>query len=1452
MLMKIRQVLPRRFFCISSTQFPKKIAYQTKDRSLFSSFPQSLITATIIKRHSSFTHGTKHNGYRSKTEGATFRAKILYESHHRKPGSIKPRIMHGISEPGQRSIRPRTGNRPDISSSHRNGSIKPRVIAHHVSRRRHKQGSSTPRIRRRGPLRNLGSRKLTRASKRRSSQHKVNVRTYSATRVEQTPLNFYFAEFLGGNFQRQARLIFKEESIDQYFQHIRHNKEFTAEEITMIINDFHKAAILLNQTRKALAFCREVWIEAFANKSDSQSVLLLKQKLIGQREILNRSLIENGRADLYRKYIQPMLKDSDFAITPLESDYILEISHVKRSCSKANELYSKGRLRLVLERDIPIELKRRLLKSIIIPTLRQSIHKQVHIQAIKDFMRYAKIIEQKEWYDFADFHEYDEILELIAIRPWRSNFIQYAKSLVVIVQRTYWNKAAGYIFLTRIMRSIVDKHPHLALRYFRFKEVEVKYRGVPREMVLFKPDLTCAMKACIALDTDHLYRLYTDHPELQDKEQDEIILRFLLIKKQWELLQKKFEELYQRRRHPDIEHYAVTMEGLELLHAEREIRRLFNEITGKQLKLNGKVFSMWLRSYVRSDQLERVTDLIEQYLSLCRDDKAEPDGIKDIVKVMLEIPMSQGDPTELVTTIGKYLQKEVDEKLPMVSEDALVYSIKFMATNFAIKELEDLRELISQYKKFLTTVYENLIVAYTHFGQFERADEICFEAHAASPIPFTEGSIYYVQYRNMKKYLAQAPDQMSFLECWRRIKYPLHIIRKSKIYLLFNRDPRLAAENIRLTFESDLREPYVKLKHLQHRHMRHSSCYEPFIEYHYERKNYQNTISRYLSLLASKLQPSSRAYLMVLEAILNVDKELGDGLFKNSRSFFLHILNAYGIVKSHTKSHRVDFKDDAEDIAKCIGLYCSFNGKKALPFVLRFIEKCKEEFGIIPFPVRNVIYEAFQNMSMASEQSTPHPSLGIVHAKHQPLIEESPSHGTNEKLLEESTSSEKSHEVSIAHEAKDKSNEIITSNSENHSQGNDQVPDVTDSSHASSGATQVQHVKRFNIVDVMRRVSSANQLKIVNPTMANLELHIQMEVPELGRNRFEDIFDVYSKFIADYPYKEEEIIIPPALKQAVTSAMLSRLSELKNGFDSDGSHKVAQMLIKMMNNDNITFEQRDLPKIFQFLLGFPNDRYLEKVLDICENQLVYNNWKYFAAMKEKRLCYMCFLSEVLHAYPDVTDETIDKYYRIFSEFYGVNAAMVKKSPIYNERTLLRGRTGRLFSVASDHYKHRSMTMPQFVEYFNPERIPKFVHITNNMRNLLIEKVGQFCQGDEHKAFELMDKYPSTIQYLNSINLQWQEFLDIPPIIRKSTVRESRPKPRLLPRLKFATLARNPYKITISKKSLRRNHITNLALKAKGVLEELEEDQEIAQQNTNEQLENGGKDDEVETFSSTCK
>lgn len=132
--------------------------------------------------------------------------------------------------------------------------------------------------------------------------------------------------------------------------------------------------------------------------------------------------------------------------------------------------------------------------------------------------------------------------------------------------------------------SATASAPNYVLKYWQYKVKHSRQMGLAPSRVLNYKDLKYAMQSLLSMNYHkEVEELYWNFPTLHDDDQIEVLLELCAVSKDWEGLQKRFEEMYGRGNLPLTVHYAIVMNALATVGAKQEVDNLFQQLIERKL-----------------------------------------------------------------------------------------------------------------------------------------------------------------------------------------------------------------------------------------------------------------------------------------------------------------------------------------------------------------------------------------------------------------------------------------------------------------------------------------------------------------------------------------------------------------------------------------------------------------------------------------------------------------------------------------------------------------------------------------------------------------------------------------------------------------------------------------------------------------------------------------------------
>lgn len=810
----------------------------------------------------------------------------------------------------------------------------------------------------------------------RSSKYafKLQCRSYATFDYASAPSKEMVASFFDHQYVRINTWIFKDDEHRQSFlNYLQNQSSFTKDEIKEVVELHGRLVEVLNELQIGFPFLEKMWDAIFNRVVCDNSVTVLQKAIIEGRDLLTNVLIRSARYDLYKKIVAPRL--IHFQSSPNKSDELIEIIQLQSTEHAGITFNSKNIENYLLDnKNKNLIMKQQLITLIICTSLNLNRGLQytkrdytAQIYLIENFIAWTKMIENGEWFCNPDATQYDEVLKLIGIPPGDFRIEEYLQDILKVVEKEFHTKNL-YIFITSIMRTLVEKAPHLTYKYFYFKDAQIRQRSLDRSNVLIRDDLTYTMQACLKFDSQRLFDLYKNNQDLHDGDegdQESLILELSKLTKDWNALQKKFESMYGRGNLPLTVHYGIAMQALNTLQADEELERLYEQLQKRGLHLNSTVMDALIRSKIRLQDQTRVVELFEIYAQMSAQGKADPKSIQTLFPLILNIPMRNRETSLVFDYLKQYLQREKETGHTFINGSTFQKVMQYAAGIPSIKTIEATKNLVEEYGKHSTEYYVGLISAYSNLDQFERADNIVYEAHRMSRIPFGEIQIWALQLKNNMRWRIRSPDTITTRYNEIKIDFITRMSFCSKLQLFY--DPggiSLISDIIQnLHNNNKHREELILFRRSRILQLRDERIYTTRLNSLRRNFEWYEILKEFDEMNGKNILITARTYRFVLAAVLNLDAKAGFG-FDNSTDMLKQVLRFYGLSNESTKNDHLSLEDDVLYLARMVIDFVDIVGpEQSSTLYLNFVKQIYDKLGKnLDYRLSLILYEGLVNV----------------------------------------------------------------------------------------------------------------------------------------------------------------------------------------------------------------------------------------------------------------------------------------------------------------------------------------------------------------------------------------------------------------------------------------------------------------------------------------------------------
>lgn len=226
----------------------------------------------------------------------------------------------------------------------------------------------------------------------------------------------------------------------------------------------------------------------------------------------------------------------------------------------------------------------------------------------------------------------------------------------------------------------------------------------------------------------------------------------------------------------------------------------------------------------------------------------------------------------------------------------------------------------------------------------------------------------------------------------------------------------------------------------------------------------------------------------------------------------------------------------------------------------------------------------------------------------------------------------------------------------------------------------------------------------------------------------------------------ETFSLPPQLRNEYLNLVEVKLTCLSEEDQVLSRRNGFLELMEQLQRHGLTLAAKPLNTIFIYLLKNWPLTYLESIISICEENLVKGNRHDALVGRKYQYFYkLVILDTARFKHPDYI-----KKFEILNEFYGVTSVESLEREFKNVD--VPKRIGLLVQQKIDHERTRNWTSKRIfgdiAGFFNPERTqPNIARISTRVCELLYKSIKDLYNTNNAQAFDLMSKYPDTIDYV---------------------------------------------------------------------------------------------------------
>lgn len=709
----------------------------------------------------------------------------------------------------------------------------------------------------------------------------------------------------------------------------------------------------------------ETWKAIFSRKDSEPNTLFLHRKFLEKKDVFIHLLINNRKYSTYTELIEPLYRrfGTDY-VAPSWTDTL-----ISTFCFKTNPdglgVYDIASIVLFLKKsDSSIEKKRELLTIFARKGILYAKDNKEGFLIARDFFKCLKYLGDDHLL-FLDeiYNVYAKAFQLITTPSTDENLNERLYKIRQIISKLDLQPQAYLHFLTTSMKIMLPFSPSLVIAYWKAKKEYVLGESNSFGNKLSSDDLTYAM---LAYSSMNMYQtaidLYKENEELQSENQIEVLLKISEGSKDFRLMQKQFEDMYGKGNLPYVVHYSIVMNCLAKIGASKEVNMLYAQLKKRRLQPNSAIYAALINSEIYYNNLTGAIRWLNEYFKKLESQGLDSYASAYLYSLLLRQFSKASDIDGAMALLYKALDEESKIGISLVNTKTLSLLVTFAASVFNYGAIEKLRLLAD--KKNLHTEFldASFIKAYTKLDEFGIAEELAYNTHAESSVPFRSSYIWKVQLRNYRLWYLQDTSHATRNYIINRINCILDFIENGNISI--KTDPGLYCELIQLHLaRNDQQEAEAVFRKGKKRGFLNESFYIPFLK-KYDSENtftgYSRVLDLYKEMVNEGLQIRANTYLYLTSALLYLDKLNRNG-YSNSFKLLQSLLELSGLTTDSSNPSTditdIRFPEEVSDICKTIVKYIMATSDHSnMNLLITFLNQVRDKLGT------NLSYEFKHNV----------------------------------------------------------------------------------------------------------------------------------------------------------------------------------------------------------------------------------------------------------------------------------------------------------------------------------------------------------------------------------------------------------------------------------------------------------------------------------------------------------
>lgn len=683
-----------------------------------------------------------------------------------------------------------------------------------------------------------------------------------------------------------------------------------------------------------------VFLKGFPDQKLQRKLILSKLKVI-------HLMINNGEYRPYEMLIRPVYTMGHLKARASWADTVISTLQLTREGDRLR--YSRQSILTFLKSDRSIDDKRLFISIFVRKALLYSPSQSVLPAVLRDLIGFLdQIGDGHLLFNTAEYLVYEKSLRLI-FTPY--DFASTMEIIESIVMEATESKDSLSRFVSSLMYAVSSSDPETTVALWNYKSEKLntnmlEYRDLE--------DLRNVMNAYFCLKAyDRVLKVHAENPSLQDEDQIEILLKISEQIKDWKLLQKQFEDMYGHNQLPHVTHYAIVMNALASLGVVKEVEQLYLQLLKRNLQPTSEVFTALIQANAKAGNVHKAKKWYEVFLQQVEKGNIPESKVAVLQTELVKADLVDSNPGVTLATFRSIIDAQSKSNKILVSSPLVHKMLTYLTTTYRESEFDVVFEMARKYQLINEQVYCRTVNSLTQFGRYEKAEQVAFEAHLESPVPFASASVTRAQLRNYRAWYKNTSNRDIRRFIADRVTTIIKRIDANKIsprdmeHLLVDVIKHYASLN-KLKAAASYFERVKRMHALTEEH------YLPFLEHSVRLDTYEGyaqILERYREMAKLKVSISARTYLYLIRALLHMDKVNHTG-YENSYKLLESVFELYGMsTVDNIAANNValaDLSRNAPTLLRIISEYSvatSGHSDKGMGLAVKFLNQIKEKLG---------------------------------------------------------------------------------------------------------------------------------------------------------------------------------------------------------------------------------------------------------------------------------------------------------------------------------------------------------------------------------------------------------------------------------------------------------------------------------------------------------------------------